>query len=165
MIIIEPINGFSFNEASIGLNHSLQTRSESFTSFYYIFLDILFQAFLIPDSETASFSARHCTHRVQGRSRRHPGHPWIFEFGRNSHFQDTLKSMHCRYLHLQYISTTTLEMYASSDSGVWLQDVVHYISSTSISRSADVYDSSTSDQLCCTLWKIFYHLEKACLHR
>ena len=33
--------------ASIGLNHSLQMRSESFTSFYYIFLDILFQAFLI----------------------------------------------------------------------------------------------------------------------
>ena len=29
-------------------------------------------------------------------------------------------------------------MYASSDSGVRLQDVVHYISSTSISRSADV---------------------------
>ena len=45
---------------------------------------------------------------------------------------------HCKYLHLQYISTTTLEMYASSDSGVRLQDVVHYISSTSISRSADV---------------------------
>ena len=46
--------------------------------------------------------------------------------------------LHCKYLHLQYISTTTLEMYASSDSGVRLQDVVHYISSTSISRSADV---------------------------
>ena len=45
---------------------------------------------------------------------------------------------HCKYLHLQYISTTTLEMYASSGSGVGLQDVVHYISSTSISRSADV---------------------------
>ena len=29
-------------------------------------------------------------------------------------------------------------MYASSDSGVLLQDVVHYISSTSISRSEDV---------------------------
>ena len=29
-------------------------------------------------------------------------------------------------------------MYASSASGVRLQDVVHYISSTSISRSADV---------------------------
>ena len=29
-------------------------------------------------------------------------------------------------------------MYASSASGVQLQDVVHYISSTSISRSADV---------------------------
>ena len=29
-------------------------------------------------------------------------------------------------------------MYASSDSGVRLQDVVHYISSTSISRSTDV---------------------------
>ena len=29
-------------------------------------------------------------------------------------------------------------MYASSDSGVRLQDVVHYISFTSISRSADV---------------------------
>ena len=37
MIIIEPINGFAFNEASIGLNHSLQTRSESLTSFYNIF--------------------------------------------------------------------------------------------------------------------------------
>ena len=32
----------------------------------------------------------------------------------------------------------TLDMYASSDSGVRLQDVVHYISSTSISCSADV---------------------------
>ena len=32
----------------------------------------------------------------------------------------------------------TLEMYASSDSGVRLQDVVHYISSTSISHSADL---------------------------
>ena len=29
-------------------------------------------------------------------------------------------------------------MYPSSGSGVGLQDVVHYISSTSISRSADV---------------------------
>ena len=29
-------------------------------------------------------------------------------------------------------------MYATSASGVRLQDVVHYISSTSISRSADV---------------------------
>ena len=47
-------------------------------------------------------------------------------------------SMHCKYLHLQYISTTTLEMYPSSGSGVRLQDVVHYISSTSISCSADV---------------------------
>ena len=46
--------------------------------------------------------------------------------------------IHCKRLHLQYISTTTLEMYASSASGVRLQDVVHYISSTSISRSADV---------------------------
>ena len=46
--------------------------------------------------------------------------------------------VHCKHLHLQYISTTTLEMYASSASGVRLQDVVHYISSTSISRSADV---------------------------
>ena len=46
--------------------------------------------------------------------------------------------LHCKHLHLQYISTTTLEMYASSASGVRLQDVVHYISSTSISRSADV---------------------------
>ena len=27
---------------------------------------------------------------------------------------------HCKYLHLQYISTTTLEMYASSESGVRL---------------------------------------------
>ena len=50
----------------------------------------------------------------------------------------TITSLHCKFLHLQYISTTTLEMYASSASGVWLQDVVHYISSTSISRSADV---------------------------
>ena len=32
----------------------------------------------------------------------------------------------------------TLEMYASSASGVRLQDVIHYISSTSISHSADV---------------------------
>ena len=32
----------------------------------------------------------------------------------------------------------TPEMYASSASGVQLQDVVHYISSTSISCSADV---------------------------
>ena len=32
----------------------------------------------------------------------------------------------------------TLKMYASSASGVQLQDVVHYISSPSISRSADV---------------------------
>ena len=32
----------------------------------------------------------------------------------------------------------TLEMYATSASGVQLQDVVHYISSTSISHSADV---------------------------
>ena len=32
----------------------------------------------------------------------------------------------------------TLEMYPSSGSGVQLQDVDHYISSTSISRSADV---------------------------
>ena len=46
--------------------------------------------------------------------------------------------MHCKYLHLQYISATTLEMYVTSASGVRLQDVVHYISSTSISRSADV---------------------------
>ena len=48
------------------------------------------------------------------------------------------KSIHCKDLHLQYISTTTPEMYAPSASGVRLQDVVHYISSTSISRSADV---------------------------
>ena len=47
-------------------------------------------------------------------------------------------AIHCIHLHLQYISTTTLEMYASSASGVRLQDVVHYISSTSISHSADV---------------------------
>ena len=47
-------------------------------------------------------------------------------------------NLHCKYLHLQYISTMTLKMYASSASGVRLQDVVHYISSTSISRSADV---------------------------
>ena len=46
--------------------------------------------------------------------------------------------VHCKYLHLQYISTTTLEMYTSSASGVQLQDVVHYFSSTSISCSADV---------------------------
>ena len=45
---------------------------------------------------------------------------------------------HCKDLHLQYIFTTTLEMYSSSASGVRLQDVVHYISSTSFSRSADV---------------------------
>ena len=32
----------------------------------------------------------------------------------------------------------TFEMYASSASGVRLQDVVHYFSSTSISCSADV---------------------------
>ena len=47
-------------------------------------------------------------------------------------------AIHCIHLHLQYISTTTFEMYASSASGVRLQDVVHYISSMSISRSADV---------------------------
>ena len=45
---------------------------------------------------------------------------------------------HCKYLHLEYISTTTLEMYASPASGVRLQDVAHYISSTSISCSAAV---------------------------
>ena len=45
---------------------------------------------------------------------------------------------HCKYLHLQYISTMTLEIYPSSGSGVQLQDVDHYISSTSISHSADV---------------------------
>ena len=62
-----------------------------------------------------------------------------FFFRRNSENAfSTLKISHCKYLHLQYISTTTLEMYASSDSGVRLQDVVHYVSSTSISRSADV---------------------------
>ena len=49
-----------------------------------------------------------------------------------------LAYLHCKYLHLEYISTTTLEMYASSASGVGLQDVAHYISSTSISCSADV---------------------------
>ena len=44
--------------------------------------------------------------------------------------------LHCKYLHLQYISTTTLEMNVTSVSGVWLQNIVHYISSTSISCSA-----------------------------
>ena len=48
------------------------------------------------------------------------------------------KKMHCKQIHLQYISTTTLEMYTSSASGVRLQDVVYYFSSTSISCSADV---------------------------
>ena len=50
-------------------------------------------------------------------------------------------AIHCKDLHLQYISTTTLEMYATSASGVRLQDVVHHISSTSISGSADVLRS------------------------
>ena len=46
--------------------------------------------------------------------------------------------MHCKHLQLQYISTMALEMYPSSGIGVRLQDVDHYISSTSISHSADV---------------------------
>ena len=48
------------------------------------------------------------------------------------------KLAHCKYLHLQYISTTTLEMHATSASGVQLQDVVSYLSCTSISHSADL---------------------------
>jgi hypothetical protein len=36
-----------------------------------------------------------------------------------------------------YISSTTIEMCATSASGTRLQDVVHYISSTSISRNSD----------------------------
>ena len=31
---------------------------------------------------------------------------------------DVHTTVHCKYLHLQYISTTTLEMYPTSASGV-----------------------------------------------
>ena len=40
-------------------------------------------------------------------------------------------STHCKDLHLQYISTTSLEMGSTSLSGVRLPDVLHYIFSTS----------------------------------
>ena len=60
------------------------------------------------------------------------------EFGKLFTWVFNNQDQHCKYLHLHYISTTTLEMYASSASGVRLQDVVHYIYSTSISCSSDV---------------------------
>ena len=53
-------------------------------------------------------------------------------------FKKDFLHLHCKFLHLQYIPTTTLEIYPSSGGGVRLQDADHYISSTSISRSADV---------------------------
>ena len=40
-------------------------------------------------------------------------------------------SQHCKDLHLQYISTTSLEMGSTSLGGVRLPDVLHYIFSTS----------------------------------
>ena len=62
---------------------------------------------------------------------------WMYDTYRvSNHFVPN--PTHCKYLHFQYISTTTLEMYATSASGVQLRDVVHYISSTSISRNSGV---------------------------
>ena len=77
MIIIEPINGFAFNEASIGLNHSLQTRSESFTSFCNIFFGQIvpsfsnrsFKGFPIAMGCFAGLSLHNALHRAQNNAK------------------------------------------------------------------------------------------------
>ena len=58
-----------------------------------------------------------------------------------------LFNLHCKYLHLHYISTTTLEMQSTSGSGVRLPDVLHYIYSTSISCDKYIYISLTTEEM------------------
>ena len=58
-----------------------------------------------------------------------------------------MKEAHCKRLHLQYISTTTLEMQSTSGSGVRLPDVLHYISSTSTSCDKYIYISLTTEEM------------------
>ena len=74
---MEPIDGFAFNVASIGLNHSLQTRSESFTSFYNIFFghnvpsfsNRSFKGFPIAMGCFADLSLHNTLHRAQNNAK------------------------------------------------------------------------------------------------
>ena len=63
-------------------------------------------------------------------------------FSRNQH--------DCQSCWIIYISSDVI---FTTDSWIHLTDVVQMY-----------YDSSTSYQLYCTLWKIFYYLQKVCLH-